>query len=112
MGPKFNQICAELSNRPIASKIERVQEFAYSDQSPAAGTDPMAIIHEIQKSGVKSLWTIADALNARGVRGARGGGSGMRRLCGSSLNGIRLIVQLSNPSREVMHHLENADKRG
>src|SRR5580692_9325215 len=33
----------------------------------------MAIIREIRKDGMKSLWTIANALNARDVRGARGG---------------------------------------
>ena len=62
MVEKFNHIRAELSNRPVTL-------------SPAAEypADVRTIIHEIQRSGVKSLWTIADALNARGVRGTRGG---------------------------------------
>jgi Recombinase len=75
MAPKFNHICVERSNRPVTSKIQRVQKVAYSIQSLGAKcpADVMAIIHEIQNNGVKSLWTIADALNARGIRGARGG---------------------------------------
>lgn len=71
----FNHIFAEPNNRSVTSRIKRGQKIAYpaqprADEYPA---DVMTIIGEIQKSGVKSLWTIADALNAQGVRGARGG---------------------------------------
>jgi hypothetical protein len=35
--------------------------------------DLIAIIREIRKSGATSLWEIAHVLNARGIRGIRGG---------------------------------------
>jgi len=71
----FNHVCAELNKRSVTSKIKRGQKIAYPAQSRAGdySADVMTIIGEIQKSGVKSLWTIADVLNAQGVRGARGG---------------------------------------
>ena len=75
MAANFNHIRAALKNRPSTSKIKRAQKTAYSGKF-RAGEYPVnviPIICEIQKSGVKSLWTIANALNARGVRGARGG---------------------------------------
>jgi Recombinase len=58
-----------------ASKAKRVHDTAYSAKSGRANyaTNVMLIIGEIQNGGVKSLWTIADALNARGISGARGG---------------------------------------
>ena len=71
----FNHICAELNKRSVTSKIKRGRKIASPAQSRAGDypADVMTIIGEIQKSGVKSLWTIADVLNAQGVRGARGG---------------------------------------
>jgi hypothetical protein len=43
---------------------------ANADQHAA---NVLPIIQEIQRAGVKSLRAIADALNSRGVRTARGG---------------------------------------
>jgi len=71
----FNHVRAELKNRFATSKIKLVQKTSLSSKI-CAGEYPatvMPIIREIQKSGVESLWAIADTLNARGVRGARGG---------------------------------------
>jgi hypothetical protein len=53
MVAKFNHVCAELSNRPVTSQIERAQKIAYSAQPSAAEypADVIAIIHQIQKSG-------------------------------------------------------------
>ncbi len=68
-------IRAELNNRRASSKVKRLQKTADAAKS-RDGKYPanvMRIIREMQKSGAKSLWTIADTLNARGVTGARGG---------------------------------------
>jgi hypothetical protein len=68
-------IRAGLNNRHASSKVKRLEETACSAKS-RAGEYPanvMPIIREIQKSGAKSLWMIAAALNARGIKGARGG---------------------------------------
>jgi hypothetical protein len=68
-------IRAKLNNRRGSSKVTRWQQTACSGKS-RAGEYPanvMRIIREMQKGGAKSLWTIADTLNARGVKGARGG---------------------------------------
>ncbi len=58
-----------------ASKAKRVHDAAHSAKSPPRNysANVMLIIREIQKDGAKSLWTIADTLNGRGVRGAKGG---------------------------------------
>lgn len=58
-----------------ASKDKRAHDTAYSAKLSRAEylAEVMLIIREIQNDGVKSLWTIADALNARGISGARGG---------------------------------------
>lgn len=75
MAAGFHHVCAELNKRSVTSKVKRRQKIAHTAQPRAAEypADVMTIIGEIQKSGVKSLWTIADVLNAQGVRGARGG---------------------------------------
>lgn len=89
MAAVFNYVRAELKNRFATSKIKRVQKTALSSKI-CSGEYPatvMPIIREIQKSGVETLWAIADTLNPRGVRGGEGE-SGMPRLCGRSLNGI------------------------
>jgi hypothetical protein len=70
-----NPVRAKLNNRRANSKVKRLQKTAYSaecraDEYPA---NVMPIIREMQKSGAESLWTIAHALNARGIKGARGG---------------------------------------
>jgi Recombinase len=75
MAVVFNYVRAELNNRFATSKFKRARKTALSSKI-CAGEYPatvMPIIREIQKSGVESLWAIAHALNARGVRGARGG---------------------------------------
>jgi hypothetical protein len=75
MAAVFNYVRAELKNRFATSKIKRVQKTALSSKicSGEYRATVMPIIREIQKSGVETLWAIADTLNARGVRGARGG---------------------------------------
>ena len=58
-----------------ASKDKGAHDTAYSARLSRAdySAGVMLIIRAIQNDGVKSLWTIADALNARGISGARGG---------------------------------------
>ena len=65
----------ELKNRLATADIKRVQKNIYSAKARACGypANIKPIIREIQKSGISSLWAVADALNARGIRGARGG---------------------------------------
>jgi hypothetical protein len=68
-------IRAELNDSRARSKVKRLRKTAGPGKSGAGehSADVMPIIREIQKSGAKSLWTIAAALNARGIKGARGG---------------------------------------
>lgn len=75
MAADLNPIRAKLNNRCASSKVTRLRRTACSAKSRAREypADVMRIIREMQKSGAKSLWTIAEALNARGVKGARGG---------------------------------------
>ena len=75
MAKDANHIGARLNNRPSDSKIKRVQKAGYSAK-PRADAYPanvMSIIRYVQRSGARSLWTIANTLNARGIKGARGG---------------------------------------
>ncbi len=70
-----NYIRAELNILRARSQLKKLQKTGcsakpHTDDYPA---NVMTIIREIQKTEAKSLWTIADALNARGVKGARGG---------------------------------------
>jgi Recombinase len=75
MAKDSNHIRADLNNRPSGSKMKRAQKAGHSTNSRADGypAKVIPIIREIQKSGARSLWTIANILNARGIKGARGG---------------------------------------
>jgi hypothetical protein len=56
---------------PVTKKISRDQgDAAESDQQ---AINLISIVRDIRRSGEGSLWKIAEALNARNIRGVRGG---------------------------------------
>jgi hypothetical protein len=69
------RIRVELDVRRTRSQLKQLQGTGCSAKSHADdyAANVMSIICEMQKRGAKSLWTIAHTLNARGVKGARGG---------------------------------------
>jgi DNA invertase Pin-like site-specific DNA recombinase len=64
---------AKLGNRTNLSDAQRRGAAANAEAADALAGNVLPIIQSLQASGLTSLRSIADALNARGVRTARGG---------------------------------------
>ena len=64
---------ARLGNRTNAANTGAIGRMAAADEADRFAANVLPIIETIRASGVQSLAGIARALNARGVRSARGG---------------------------------------
>ena len=64
---------AKLGNRRNARQAAALGRNILITEADRFATDIMPIIEAVRSSGARSLATIADALNARGIRTARGG---------------------------------------
>jgi DNA invertase Pin-like site-specific DNA recombinase len=58
---------------PRAAEVSVLARAAQTANADAFAANVLPLIHSLQASGLKSLASIAEALNARGIRTARGG---------------------------------------
>ena len=64
---------ARLGNPKNASQAAALGHAAQSDEAERFAANTLSIVDAIRASGVRTLAGIADALNTRGIRSARGG---------------------------------------